>query len=750
MSLESRTAIGVDLGTTYSVVAFQEPNGEVRVLRNDRNSTKTPSVVWFADDEIVVGDDAKEELKAGACEVASFFKRSMGDSFFLFSARGRDYSATELSAFVLKELKSLAEKELERTVTDAVVTVPAYFNNPQREATIEAAQQAGLNVLRIVNEPTAAALAYGANATNSPTALTKNSRKRYLVYDLGGGTFDVSIIEIAKDEVKVLATDGDHRLGGKDWDDRIRDYAAERFQEETGLDLFDDLEAANEALVSAEKAKIALSDCLTTRFSVSSQGETTTVELSRDAFEADTADLLERTENICEAALASCSPPISWENLDGVLLVGGSTRIPAVRKFARRASGLDFLSGVNVDEAVAVGAAIQAAFDLNEALEQEKDDKNVAFAANVDEPEPDANEKLKRKAEDEQGQSERRSDERTPGNSFDDASKKTELKRSTRMRVLKDVMSHSLGTIAENQDHSKYVAAVIIRKNIPIPADETRPFRLRVGRGRENAAELEVYILQGESENPRDNLILGRHVFSGFESEPSGYAEVEVAYRYNRNGIVETFATQTSCKKQLKKRVEPIPNDMSWLDEPPKNNVEASVEPLSIVFAIDVSGSMRGEPLEKAIAAIRQFLTRFELGPTKIGVVAFSEFSREILPLTDSLKEIESALARTAQYVWGNNVSDPFYSALKLLASRRDEKRFIFVLTDGCWNCYKRAVENAQTCKNRGIEIVALGFGSADKSFLQKIASSTEGAVLSNVERLSEGFSTIAQVIESK
>lgn len=695
---KKRVAVGIDLGTTFSVVAYVDENGTPRVLRNADGKATTPSVVCFKDGEVLVGDEAKEEQATGALDVASFFKRHMGDSTFAFStSNGRTYSAENLSTFVLRKLKEDAEVELGQEITDAVVTVPAYFDNFQRLATLNAAKVAGLNVSRILNEPTAAALAYGLKSNGTD--------ERYLVYDLGGGTFDVSVIETNEREVRVLATDGDHRLGGKDWDDRVLRYVATQFADETGLDLYDDVESCNEALVAAERAKLELSRRTQTTIRVAKDGKKRSYLLTREKLEELTVDLFERTATLCNDVLAACSPPLKWSDLTGALLVGGSTRLLAVQGFIERLTGKSALTGVNVDEAVALGAALQAVADLEEERE-------------------------------------------SGGYELETTRSRSNANALTR-RKLEDVASRSLGLIAENDDRSRYVNSVVIPKNSPIPTENVKRHKLRIGDPK--SAKLEVYLLQGDESAPLDCLILGKYDFNEFDAEPSGETLIDVAYRYDRNGVVDVSATQVSTGKALKKSVQPIPDDMSWAAKAPKDLARCVVVPTSVVFAVDVSGSMRGEPIEKACKAFQSLARELlDMQGTRIAIVPFATRAQVSQQLTDSRSTIINAIARIQKEGTQFGYATYGLSALeKAFEVLKEEKgmRFIVALTDGKWNEEEAAISYAQKCQNAEIEIVAIGFGDADKAFLKKIASSDENALFSNLSRLVEDFSTIAQTI---
>ncbi len=343
--------VGIDLGTTNSVVAYRNAYGRPEVIPGRDGSNVTPSVIYFGVIPPVVGQEAKEYARLGNDEIASFFKPHMGNPLFRLHFHGRDYDATDLSALVLKRLKEDAETKLGAAVDRAVITVPAYFADPQRLATIEAGRRAGLEVLRIINEPTAAALAYGLQKTDADETV--------LIYDLGGGTFDVTVARITPRDITVLATAGDHDLGGKNWDDRIATFLAEQFAAATGIDPLDDPLMLNEVLTVSERAKWTLSERASARITLQLGTQRKSFELSRAEFEAMTFPLMDRTRRLTEEALAEAG--LTWEGLTGALLVGGSTRMPMVRQYVTGMSGKPPRGGVNVDEVVALGAAIQAA-----------------------------------------------------------------------------------------------------------------------------------------------------------------------------------------------------------------------------------------------------------------------------------------------------------------------------------------------------------------------------------------------------
>jgi molecular chaperone DnaK len=501
-------AVGIDLGTTFSAAARVDDSGKSVIIPNEFGSPVTPSVIWFGSSPPTVGRAAKAEQKAGATDVAAFFKRRMGDLNFRLEFGGRTYSPTELSALVLEKIKKDCEAYLRDSVTDAVITVPAYFVNAQREATIEAGREAGLNVLRIINEPTAAALAYGVHKTQI--------HEKVLVYDLGGGTFDVTLVHITPDEIRVLATDGDHELGGKDWDDRIVQFVANRFREEHGLDPIEELLSFNELLVRCEEAKQKLTSVASVKLKIDHGGIRAEYELTREQFEQQTADLMERTQKLTEQVLSDGG--VEWHELAGVLPVGGSSQMPMVHKYVERMSGKPPRTGVPVEQAVALGAGIQAAIDT-------------------------------------QGQGKRR--------------------RIAGEKRIQDVMSHSLGMVAVEGE--RFVNSILIKKNMPIPAKESKRYQTRTKRGEKN--QLDVFILQGESTEPQECKVTGKYSFSEIEHVPTFPALVEIEYGYDQSGVITVSARQRSNGKTLPFRVEPLPEDLSWL-----RNVK------------DVSGGQGGAP----------------------------------------------------------------------------------------------------------------------------------------------------------
>lgn len=461
--------IGIDLGTTNSCVAVLE--GDVpTVIANKEGYRTTPSVVAFAKDKtMLVGDPARRQAAVNAERTIFSIKRHMG-SDYRKKIDGKAYSPQEISAFILMKLKKDAEDFLGDTVTDAVITVPAYFNDAQRQATKDAGRIAGLNVLRIINEPTSAVLAYG---------LDNGQAQKILVYDLGGGTFDVSIIEIGDHVIEVLATSGDNHLGGDDFDERIVQYLVEQFKKTEGINLSKDTAALQRLKEEAEKAKKELSSCMTTNINLpflamAKDGpHHMDIQLSRSKFEELTKDLIERTVIPVENAIHDAG--LTKSQIDMVLLVGGSTRIPAVQDKVRTLMGKEPSRNVNPDECVAIGAAVQAG-------------------------------KL--------------------GGQLMAGSAASEM-------ILMDVtpLSLSIETVGG-------VSSRLIERNTTIP---TRHSQIFTTAGNFQTS-VDIKVFQGERKFTRDNKLLGNFRLSGIKRAMAGTPQIEVTFDIDANGIVNVSA----------------------------------------------------------------------------------------------------------------------------------------------------------------------------------------------------------------
>lgn len=363
---EREYVVGIDLGTTNSVIAWMKPDGSIEVIPNAEGGRLTPSIVAFTKTgEIIVGEPAKRQMILNSERTVKSIKRKMGTDYRV-KIDDKQYTPQQISAYILQKMKKDAEQYLNGKIKKAVITCPAYFNDAQRQATKEAGQIAGFEVLRIINEPTAAALAYG---------LDKKKEEKVLVYDLGGGTFDVSILEIGEGVIQVVATSGNNHLGGDDFDQRIVDWMAEEFKKQHGVDLREDRQALQRLRDAAEKAKIELSSKLETDISLPYITATASgplhleMRLTRSLYESLVKDLFDMTKGPVEKALSDAK--LSPRDIDEVILVGGMTRSPMVHKIIYDIFGKEPNKSVNPDEAVAIGAAIQAAILGGEAKEKD-------------------------------------------------------------------------------------------------------------------------------------------------------------------------------------------------------------------------------------------------------------------------------------------------------------------------------------------------------------------------------------------
>jgi molecular chaperone DnaK (HSP70) len=397
---------------------------------------------------------------------------------------------------------------------------------------------------------------------------------------------------------------------------------------------------------------------------------------------------MDRTRRLTEEALHEAK--ITWPALAGVLLVGGSTRMPMVRQYVRQMAGKDPRSGVNVDEVVALGAAIQAAMEVGQAAS--------------------------------------------------DATPKFTLAGARR---ISDVMSHSLGAVAVSQDGMEYVNDIIIRRNLPIPAENTTAY-LHATHGGAND-HLEIYLTQGESARPLDCSVLGRYVFSGIQPTDAEVT-VDVTMSYDPNGVVQVRAVQRDTKHALKMTVEPVPDDLSWLGRPPVvEAVPALSELVRIYLLIDVSASMTGHPLVQAQAAAREFLEKCDFTTAEVGLISFSNEVVLQCDATDNARKVQAAINRL-QPDSTTNLTDALDLAIERLTAN-DRTRYIVILTDGYPDAPESAVEQADRAKAQGIEIVAIGMGDADRDYLCRLASTEAGSIFARHGELVQTFGHIARMI---
>ncbi|MEQ1564422.1 MAG: Hsp70 family protein [Myxococcota bacterium] len=353
MAAEDDIVLGIDLGTTFSAMATVNEHGKPEIIANSEGFPTTPSIVHFYDeDACVVGEEAVKMVVIDPENVVRFIKRHMGEEDFTLEFYGRQYTPQEISALILRKLKDDAEEVMGREIRDAVITVPAYFHSAQRGATAEAGAIAGLNVLSIINEPTAAAIAYGLDRIGG--------QRKLLVLDLGGGTFDVTVMEIRGTKLSTIASDGNAELGGKDWDDRLLNHVADEFFGKYAIDPRDDPAPYQELYERCLHAKISLSTKDKAVIPVNHRGHRLAVKVDRELFEVLTRDLVQQCEDTSNLVLEKAG--LKWPDIDDVLLVGGSTRMPMIRNMLTRISGKEPVGGVNPDECVSLGAALAGVF----------------------------------------------------------------------------------------------------------------------------------------------------------------------------------------------------------------------------------------------------------------------------------------------------------------------------------------------------------------------------------------------------
>lgn len=685
--------VGIDLGTTFSAVAKIDSNtGKPAIIKNIFGSSTTPSVLCFEKDgNILFGEEAKNMQSVGDTNAIAYFKRSMGNKFFSVELWGKKYDATDFSSILLRKLKEEAEQQCGEKIDSAVITVPAYFTHKERAETIEAGKRAGLDVIAIINEPTAAAFAYGLNE--------KGREQTVLIYDLGGGTFDATIATINNNEIKILGSDGNHELGGKDWDDCIARYLATEFLEKYGEDISEDPEMIASLLVTAENVKKQLTQKDIVNVPICYKNIRGNIEITEEIFESISQFLIGTTKDVVDRLLDSVD--ICWDDIDGVILVGGSTRMRMIHNYVKEMSGKEPLSGVNVDEAVALGAAIRANItDKGETI------PTISGSLNK-------------------------------GNNI--------LIQGA--KAVTDVTAHSLGMISISQDGNEYINSVIIKKNTTIPANNTRAFNFKT-RARDN--ELEVYVLQGDYKRPLDNTIINKYVITEIKQTTPPLSTIEVTYEYTSNGVIEVSAKQKETGKKLPIRIEPVPEDMSWSDYSPKDNPNNTTNPeVEVFLSIDLSGSMSGTPLLEAKKAMKKFVDKMDSDIVKIGLIPFANKTNVKLRPTNDYRRVKRAIDELEigdEFGYGNT-AHPFDLSFEEFKLNDADVKYIVVLTDGLWSYCDTAIAAANKCHKNDIEVMALGFGSADYSFLKKIASTDEFASLTDLSNLGGSFSKIAQVI---
>ncbi len=488
MSNDPTPAVGIDLGTTYTAVAYVDDTGRPVTLVNAEGDLVTPSVVLFESDQAIVGKEALKALATEAEHVAQCAKRELGERAFHKVFEGRTFPPEALEAFVLNKARRDASRHL-GDFSKVVITVPAYFDEVRRKATQDAGYMAGFEVLDIINEPTAAAIAHGFHKGFLNRSGAADMPLKLLVYDLGGGTFDVTVMEVAGHEFVALATDGDVQLGGQDWDQRLVDYVAEEFKKTHGLDPREEPNTAGRLWRECEDAKRTLSARAKVSVSCDYKSLAMRVEITREKFEEITQDLLDRTRFTTRQTLAAAG--FTWSDLDFVLMVGGSTRMPMVARMLRDLSGKEPDASVSVDEAVAHGAALHAAVVLARS-------RGEISAINV-----------------------------------------------------KNVNSHSLGVVASDPHTLRRRNAILIPRNTALPATAKRVFRTQ----KANQKSILVQIVEGESASPEDCSQIGKCVVRDLPVDLPAQTPIEVRFAYQENGRLTVHVSVMGTNTELKHEI---------------------------------------------------------------------------------------------------------------------------------------------------------------------------------------------------
>ena len=705
-------AVGIDLGTTFSAVACVGADGEPKILPNSSGEHTTPSVVAVAEDgSVVCGEAAKEAQLMGDANVASFYKTNMGNAGYVEYLRGCEFDATTLSSTFLRHLIADVSRANGVQIDSAVVTVPAYFEAPQREATLEALRRTGVRALGTLNEPSAAAYAYGLMSADAAGDRT------ILIYDLGGGTFDVTVARLSGREIRVLSSTGNHQLGGRQWDSALSDFILDQLCDARGLDR-DDVESdltpsdINTLAVVSEQVKRDLTNRARTRARVMAESVSGTIEVTREDFEEATRHLLTLTTDCCEEALREAG--LTWAQVDGYILVGGSTKMPQVREYLTGKVGSGPIGGnVNPDEAVALGAAVYAAQKCG-----------TTFSL--------------------------------PGASA--AAPRFSLGA---LPKLVDCTAHSMGMIAESEDRSRYVNSTIIGKNTPIPATNSREYAVRATPGRPGS--LEIYLLQGDDPAPLNNTVVGKYVVPKIPGERGRETHVKVSYSYTENATIEVGATLASSGRALEVERAEVESDLSRFLNAPTDN-DATVEnhgvSADVMICIDVSGSMYGDGFEAAEKAATAFLDSIEGSGVHVGVMYFGsnakvccdptlDYGKVSLLTSNSDRGFRSHLA----FECGAGTDNPlgvYADWLDAKMDRSDAKAdVLLILTDGRWCDADKAIQDAESLKNDCVTIIGIGTADANLEFLKKISTSDSYAGLFDFSELGTAFSSIGRSISS-
>lgn len=675
--------VGIDLGTTFSAVAFVGPSGTPEIIENEWGEQITPSVVAYKDGEYIVGNEAKNMESCGMRDVFSAFKRYMGSTDQRYYIDDDELTAQNLSAILLKHMKKVAEEKIGDTIDEAVITCPAYFNEFQRRATLAAGHEAGLKVTGLINEPTAASVYYG---------FKNDADGKILTYDLGGGTFDVSILDISKGNISVCASRGDSFLGGKDWDQEILVLLSDAFQNDTGSTFENDDMFYARFMAEAETVKRKLTSTSSVKTPIIYDDQRSDVTITREEFDDATAHLVQRTLDICDETLSDMN--MNWSDLRGILLIGGSTRMPSVRDALKNHSGIPVIIHEDTDLAVAKGAAL------------------LANASN--------------------------------GTVHLLRAKSGADKKEASIE-LKDVTSHALGTLVTNKERTRYINKIMIPRNTPIPAVGKRT--VEIGKGN-HTDKLDIYVIQGDEEDPVNpsNKIVNRAVAEEIRNDGNG-VRIDIDYKYDINGMVNISAYQDG--RSLRIVHGHVPEDISWMGEPPKDDEMELPSKRYVILAIDTSGSMGGFPMMEVHESLKEFMQTLE--NTEFAMVVFGTRTQKVcnfLSAENAMVYIPSIKAgMVGEGTNANPLRHEVRELVKEVISPTNEV-FVVTLTDGEWYGEgKHPEKDVAELAEMGVKCIGIGFGVVSKSMILKLSSSEKSALTAKYNALKQTFSTIAAEI---
>ena len=665
--------VGIDLGTTNSAVARVE-KGKPVIIRNGYDQELTPSAVCFCDGEMLIGEEAYSMMAEGAAEGITAFKLRMGDDSVLIEGNGKGYSAQDLSAALLKHLIKEAEERIGEKITEAIITVPQYFDEARRLSTKEAGEACGIKILKLINEPTSAALYYGYNHFG---------KKTVMVYDLGGGTFDVNIINFERGKTEVISTNGNFNLGGKNWDEILANIACERFAMEFSVDPRSDRSFRNPLMASAEKVKKQLSSGNSAPFQIDYDGMSGRYTVTREEFRIASESLLQSTKEICDKALEDKG--LTWQNIDEILLIGGSSRMPMVQEFLSEETGLPIVRHPDMELAVAKGAAIAADSYRNGLTES---------------------------------------------------------------RMLRDVTAHSLGALSIAEDDDRYYNQIIIRRNTHIPCRETKPFRIEKGNRTdhvevfalqgESSVPDECVAVAYATIKGFENKGDGVEIDITYSYDENGVVDITAECGGRPLKVTSTSLPDISWMSGK-------PSERKDENISEKNIVICIDLSRSMKFKNE-DGTL---PLDEAKKTIRWFVGNLGNENNHFALVGFGDREKTLCELTQDMGLFNESLDKTEANMLGRGTASAPIDYARAIAEEGGRLGVIVIMTDGEWEQKDRSIRDARECRKAGVPVFAVGFGKANRAFLAQISTVEKGALYTTIDRLGQTFQTIATAIKT-